>query len=102
MKNYIQKDGYHLKVQVDYEKGGMNWFSGQENKRGYYLYVFPVQIETVDNRVVVESFTLMKGSKKLLFEVSRKSEKAYQRACSMVAENQEFIDRVDERTRNEK
>jgi hypothetical protein len=44
----------------------------------------------------------MKGSKKLLFEVSRKSEKAYQRACSMVAENQEFIDRVDERTKNEK
>jgi len=74
MKNYIQKDGYHLKVQVDYEKGGMNYFSGQESKRGYYLYVYPVQIETIDGRVIVESFTLMKGAKKLLFEVNRKSE----------------------------
>ena len=101
MKNYIQKDGYHLKVQVDYEKGGMNYFSGQETKRGYYLYVYPVQIETIDGRVIVESFTLMRGAKKLLFEVNRKSDKAYERACAMVEENQDFIDRVDARTRNE-
>ena len=101
MKNYIQKDGYHLKIQVDYEKGGMDYFSGQESKRGYYLYVYPVQIETIDDRVIVESFTLMRGAKKLLFEVNRKSDKAYQKACSMLAENQDFIDRIDAKCKNQ-
>jgi len=100
MKNYIQKDGYHLKVQVDYEKGGMNYFSGQETRRGYYLYVYPVKIETVDDRVIVESYTMFRGGKKLLLEVSRQSQKAYEKACTMLEENQDFIDRIDNKYKN--
>ena len=95
MKQYIEKDGYHLKVQVDYEKGGMNYFSGQESRRGYYLYVYPVQIETVDGRVVVESFTMFNGEKKLLMEVGRKSQKSYEKACAMLDDNRDFIERID-------
>ena len=99
MKQYIEKDGYHLKVQVDYELGGMNYFSGQESRRGYYLYVYPVQIETVDGRVQVESFTFFKGGKKLLIEVGRKSQKAYEKACAMVDQHQDFIERIDNQTK---
>ena len=101
MKNYIQKDGYHLKIQVDYEKGGTNYFSGQESRRGYYLYVYPVQIETIDGRVVVESFTMFRGGKKLLMEVSRKSNKAYENACAMIDDHQDFIERVDNKYKYE-
>jgi hypothetical protein len=100
MIKYIKKDGYDLKIQVDYEKGGMNYFSGQESRRGYYLYVYPVQIELVDGRVVVESFTMFRGGKKLLMEVSRKSNKAYEDACAMIDDHQDFIDRIDAKTQN--
>ena len=101
MKNYIQKNGYELKVEVGYEKGGMNYFSGQESRRGYYLYVYPVQRETIDGRVIVESFVMFKGGKKLLLEVTRQSEKAYKQACSMLEANQDFIDRIDAKTQNQ-
>ncbi len=101
MKNYIQKNGYELKIEVGYEKGGMNYFSGQETKRGYYLYVYPVNREVVDGRVIIESFTLFRGGKKLLLEVTRKSEKAYNQACSMLEENQDFIDRIDRKTQEQ-
>jgi hypothetical protein len=97
MKKYIEKDGYHLKVKVDYELGGMNYFSGQVSKRGYYLYVYPVQIDTTDNRVKVESFTFFKGGKKLLMEVGRKSQKAYEKACAMLDANEEFINYIDKK-----
>lgn len=101
MKNYIQKNGYELKIEVGYEKGGMNYFSGQESRRGYYLYVYPVRRELVDGRVMVESFTMFRGGKKLLKEVARKSDKAYQEACSMVEQNQDFIDRIDRKTQEQ-
>lgn len=101
MKNYIQKDGYELKIEVGYEKGGMNYFSGQESRRGYYLYVYPVQRETIDGRTIIESFVMFKGGKKLLLEVTRKSDKAYRQACEMVEANQDFIDRIDAKTKNQ-
>jgi hypothetical protein len=101
MINYIQKDGYELKVQIDYEKGGMNYFSGRETTRGYYLYVYPVRRELVDGRVMIESFTAFSGGKKLLLEVSRKSDKAYEKACSMLDENKDFIDRIDLKTQRQ-
>jgi hypothetical protein len=101
MKQYIEKDGYHLKVQVAYEKGGMNYFSGQESRRGYYLYVYPVQIETVDDRVTIESFIMFKGGKKLLMEVGRKSQKAYEKACAMLDQHQDFIERIDNQTKEQ-
>lgn len=101
MINYIQKEGYELKVQVDYEKGGMNYFSGRETRRGYYLYVYPVQRETVDGRVVIESFMAFSGGKKLLLEVNRKSDKAYKEACAMLESNQDFIDKIDAKTQRQ-
>jgi len=100
MKKYIEKDGYHLKVKVDYELGGMNYFSGQVSKRGYYLYVYPVQIETRDGRITIESFTMFNGGKKLLLEASRKSQKAYEKACAMVDNHQDFIERIENKCKH--
>ena len=34
-----------IEVKVDYRKGGMNYFTSQVMKRGYYLGVTPVEIE---------------------------------------------------------
>lgn len=102
MKKYIKKDGYELKIEIGYEKGGMNYFSGAVSRRGYYLYVYPVEIETISSGVTIESFTMFKGGKKLLLEVTRKSEKAYRQACSMLESNQDFIDMIDSKTQNQR
>jgi hypothetical protein len=97
MKIYIDKNGYHLKVQVGYEKGGINFLSGETGSRGYYLYVTPVTIEKSDDIITVEKMLLFNGGKKLLLEVNRQSEKAYRKACAMFNENQEFIERMDKK-----
>ena len=34
-----------IEVTMDYNKGGMNYFSGQMLSRGYYIHVSPVEIE---------------------------------------------------------
>ena len=59
-----------LEVELYYEKGGMNYFSAQNNKRGYYLSVTPI---TKENGCT--SFSLFSGIKKYVQEATRFSEK---------------------------
>jgi hypothetical protein len=75
----IPNTTYELKIQVYYDKGGMNYYSGGTNKRGYYLSVTPVQIQRQGN-VMIESYTAFSGIKKLILEVERQSEKSAQKA----------------------
>jgi len=84
-----------LKIQVYYDKGGMNYFSGGVNKRGYYLSVTPVQIERQGNNVMIESYTAFSGIKKLILEVERQSpksaEKAKELAESSIPELKQYV-----------
>jgi hypothetical protein len=59
-----------IKVNIYYSIGGMNFFQGINEKRGYYLSATPV--ERTDCSVKFTAFT---GVKKLLNEVKRKSKK---------------------------
>lgn len=71
----------HLKLQVDYELGGISYFSGSSSARGYYLYIRPVQLGKEDS-YITESFTLFgSGYKILLKQVARKSDKVYRELC---------------------
>lgn len=45
-----------LKVSVDYNEGGMSYFTGQRSERGYYLHM-----TTVTRRGGYESFTIGGG-----------------------------------------
>ena len=81
MKMYEKIEGTenkYLKFEMFYEKGGMNYWNGGNDKRGYYLSVRIVERkETGVGGFVSESFMMFSGVKKLLMEVNRQSEKKY-------------------------
>ena len=75
MKTYVllkeNNAATHLKIETYYNMGGMNYFTGKNEQRGYYLSVSPV---TKAGRT--ESYTAFTGTKKCIKAVSRKSAKA--------------------------
>lgn len=85
MKDYIERDGKTFRVEVIYTKGGMNYFSGGVNKRGYYLSVRPVELERRAGGIVVESFEIFGGTSYFLKEVKRQSDKAMKEAVELAA-----------------
>lgn len=89
MKKYIplpvpERKITHLKVEVYYTLGGMNYFTYKQEPRGYYLSVTPVE-RAERYGVSTEGFMAFSGTKKLVKPVSRKSEKAFQQAIEMAA-----------------
>jgi len=74
----------NLKIEVYYNKGGMNYFSYKNEARGYYLSVSPVNRTPHEGgKIFTESYTAFTGTKVLLMEVKRKSEKAYDQAVQI-------------------
>jgi hypothetical protein len=59
----------HFKVSVDYDKGGVNYFTYKTSPRGYYLYVTPVVREDGFERSVLLGESA--GFKVLLKETTR-------------------------------
>ena len=89
MKHYEKIEGTeYLSIQVDYEKGGMNYFNGGVDKRGYYLYVRRVRRSDPDEQGIQwESFDMFgSGLKSLLLEVNRRSDKSFQAALKIAEE----------------
>ena len=89
MKHYIKVkpnagSTTHLKVDMSYSLGGMNLFTYKNERRGYYLYVTPVERRSCGDGVMMEGFVAFSGTKLLLKEVTRKSAKAEQEAKRMV------------------
>jgi hypothetical protein len=102
MKTYLkvkQNSGItenNIKITIDYELGGHNMFSGNVNRRGYYLYAQPVTLtenEYNGRSYTSESATLFNGFKVFLKEVGRKSDKAYKEALTLARseENKRMI-----------
>ena len=82
MKKYesIEGSNKQLKIEVYYDKGGMNYFNSKVESRGYWLSMRQVERETRENGVVIESYGMFSGAKAFLLEVKRKSDKAYEQA----------------------
>lgn len=101
MKNYIHiKDTTFIKVEVYYNKGGMNYFTYRNEPRGYYLSVSPVERQEVGN-CVTESFRAFSGVKRLVLEVKRKSDKAMETAVELAKQLQyDMIEQVKQNTLN--
>jgi hypothetical protein len=76
----IEGTDYELKIQVYYDKGGMNYFTSRPEARGYYLSVSPVQVERRENGIMVESYAAFSGIKALVLPVQRQSPKAEKQA----------------------
>lgn len=80
----------NLEIEVYYDIGGMNYFTGQPEQRGYYLRVTPVLMG--EGWRTVTAFT---GVCTLLKAVTRKSNKAYEEACELAeGKEQELIEYV--------
>ena len=60
---YETDEGKQFRVSVNYELGGMSYFTGEVGKRGYFLSVVPVSIDVKDGRIMTETFTMFVGQK---------------------------------------
>ena len=76
----------HIKIIFNYQLGGMNYFTGQTKKRGYYLTVVPVE-----RGGRMEGFTAFSGVSELLHETARKSKSAETIAAAMVPAYEKMI-----------
>jgi hypothetical protein len=88
MKKYEKIEGSNkeLKIEVYYDKGGMNYFNSKNELRGYWLSMRQVNIERQDRGIVIESFGLMSGAKIFLKEVKRFSQKTFEDAVILAEE----------------
>lgn len=94
-KKYIEatgKDCNRLQITLDYSLGGYNYWNGNNEGRGYYLYVSPV---TVTSRPFSDgtpyetvSQILGQGIKKLIKPVQRKSKKAEAEAIELAKQSE--------------
>lgn len=95
-KKYLQLEtnssATHLKVEVYYSKGGMNYFTGSNEKRGIYLSVSPV---TRSERS--ESYMGFSGIKKHLVDMARFNQKTFDNFVVSPEIEKELIDHVCEK-----
>ena len=92
-KKYIEATGdcNRLEITLDYSLGGYNYWNGNTDGRGYYLYVTPVYLSEKEyNGQVYHSVqsTLGKGIKKLVKPVQRKSKKAEAEAVELAKQSE--------------
>lgn len=94
-KKYIQladnASATHLKIELYYNIGGMNYFTYKTEARGYYLSVSPVSRTRADYGVTMESYTAFTGIKECVKTVSRKSAKAEAEAEAIAAARESVL-----------
>lgn len=79
-KEYLKVYGKNkfLKVELYYYLGGMNYFTGKYEIRGYYISVSPVE-----KVAKYESYMSFTGIKKCILPVDRQSKKAENNALNV-------------------
>lgn len=98
-KRYISikpnRDENSICLEVGYQLGGHNWYNGDTERRGYYLYCTPCKItqHSTSNGTSYNTISqiLGKGNKLLLKEVSRRSKKAETEAIALAKEKEQFL-----------
>ena len=78
IKKYIKIEsdkGTHIKVEVFYTKGGVNYFTGTTERRGIYLSVSPVKLTIYENGSRSEGYVAFTGTKQFIEELKRYSDK---------------------------
>lgn len=79
----------HLKVEIYYSKGGMNYFTCSNEKRGIYLSVSPVT-----RKENSESYMGFSGVKKHLVDMARFNQKTFDNFVVSPETEKELIDYV--------
>lgn len=81
LANLETLEGKKIEVKLYYDLGGMNYFTGNAERRGYYLSVTPY-----GSNGSSKVYTAFTGTKILLLEVKRKGKKAQEQAMKRVDE----------------
>ena len=68
-----------ITTEIYYSKGGMNYFTSNNEKRGYYFSIIPEK--HLENGL--KTYTGFSGVKTCILEVTRKSKSAYEKAKAM-------------------
>jgi hypothetical protein len=68
-------DATHVEVSIYYSKGGMNYFTGNNEARGLYLSVTPVSLTTHEGGFKSRSFKAFSGVKQHIKSMGRFNEK---------------------------
>ena len=87
----------HLKVELYYSKGGMNYFTSQNERRGLYLSVSPVSRTLHEGGGVSERYTAFSGVKQHVLEMSRANQKTLDNFVIDETLKQELIKHVCEK-----
>ena len=100
MKKYLElaenRDGHNvLRIDVGYSLGGYNWYNGDDEPRGYYLYCTPCE-RKVNKTSDGKEYTCItevvgKGGKTLLKQVTRQSKKACEEAMRIAKEKEDWL-----------
>lgn len=91
MKDYMMIDEQEYQISVDYDLGGYSYVSSRNVERGYYLHFQPVERSFYDGYCTVRCEP-RRGTKMLLFTVSRKSQKQLEKAIELAKES--YIERI--------
>ncbi len=96
MKTLKTEQGKTIEIEVLYDLGGWNYFTGVLERRGYYLHCTPILISRdKDGKVRNRVYTAFTGIKHFLLEVKRKSKKAEKEAIELAKDMEdELIDYV--------
>lgn len=84
----------HVQVELYYSKGGMNYFTGKAERRGFYLQVTPVSISTSGTGLITRSYTAFTGIKKMVLECARFNQKKFDEFAPSEDEVNELLDYV--------
>ena len=91
IKNNSNTKATHLKAEIYYSLGGMNYFSSKVESRGYYISVSPVERE-VKQYGTMERYTAFTGLKQCVIPTERKSKKKAEEALRYFEEHiEEFM-----------
>jgi hypothetical protein len=95
-----EKGNIYILANVFYDKGGMNFFTGRVERRGYYALLTPQERVSKDGFIQTKT-TAFSGFKVFISpeEVMRKSKKAYNVALDIYNEREkEFLDSLEYKT----
>lgn len=82
-----------LRVSVDYQKGGMNYFNGSFEQGGVYVYLTPTERTQYGFRAIISGNKREMGFKILVRPLGRKSQKAIEEVFNKINQN-ELLEKV--------
>ena len=88
LKKQIDRPGSkplnELRINVDYQKGGVNYFSGNYSDSGVYVFLTPVHRDGISISQTISGKQHVDGYKILLKQINRKSQKQIELAAAKV------------------